>query len=97
MNSPEAVEAFDHYLRLLQYMPPVVQTGGMDIFVTDELFREGKTALNVNWIGFAESSINPETSKVADNVVFASPPGLRGEDGEIVALAEHRRPALRAS
>jgi multiple sugar transport system substrate-binding protein len=84
VNSPEAVEAFEHYLRLLQYMPPVVQTGGMDIFVTDELFREGRTALNVNWIGFAESAINPETSRVADSVVFASPPGLRGEDGEII-------------
>jgi multiple sugar transport system substrate-binding protein len=84
VNSPEAVEAFDHYLRLLQYMPPVVQTGGMDIFVTDELFREGRTALNVNWIGFAESAINPETSRVAESVVFASPPGLRGEDGEII-------------
>ena len=84
VNSPEAVEAFEHYLRLLQYMPPVVQTGGMDIFVTDELFREGRTALNVNWIGFAESSINAETSQVADSVVFASPPGTRGDDGEIV-------------
>lgn len=84
VNSPLAVEALEHYLRLLQYMPPVVRTGGMDIFVTDELFREGRTALNVNWIGFAESAISPETSRVADSVVFASPPGLRGADGEIV-------------
>jgi multiple sugar transport system substrate-binding protein len=83
VNSPEAVAALEHYLRLLQYMPPVVQTGGMDIFVTDELFREGKTALNVNWIGFAESAINPETSKVADSVVFANMPGLKQEDGSI--------------
>ncbi len=83
VNSDVAVEAFDHYLRLLQYMPPVVRTGGMDIFVTDELFREGKVALNVNWIGFAESSINPETSKVADSVMFGNPPGLRKEDGTV--------------
>ena len=44
MNSPEAVKALDHYLRLTKYMPPVVKTGGMDIFKTDELFREGKVA-----------------------------------------------------
>jgi multiple sugar transport system substrate-binding protein len=84
VNSELAVAAFDHYLRLLQYMPPVVRTGSMDIFVTDELFREGKVALNVNWIGFAESSINPDTSKVSDSVVFANMPGLKQDDGSIV-------------
>lgn len=84
VNSEKAVEAFDHYLRLLQYMPPVVQTGSMDIFKTDELFREGRVALNVNWIGFAESAINPETSRVADVVAFAQMPGLKNEAGEIV-------------
>lgn len=83
VNSELAVEALDHYLRLLQYMPPVVQTGSMDIFVTDELFREGKVALNVNWIGFAESAINPETSQVADSVIFANPPGLKKDDGTV--------------
>ena len=45
VNSPEAVKALDHYLRLTKYMPPVVKTGGMDIFKTDELFREGKVAI----------------------------------------------------
>ena len=44
VNSPEAVKALDHYLRLTKYMPPVVKTGAMDIFKTDELFREGKVA-----------------------------------------------------
>ncbi|MEM9106427.1 MAG: ABC transporter substrate-binding protein [Pseudomonadota bacterium] len=83
VNSPEAVKAFEHYLKLLQYMPPVVQTGSMDIFKTDELFREGKVALNVQWIGFAESAINPDTSKVADNVVFAAMPGLKKDDGTV--------------
>ncbi len=52
VNSETAVKAFDHYLSLLQYMPPVVKTGSMDIFKTDELFREGKIALNIEWIGF---------------------------------------------
>ena len=83
VNSELAVEAFEHYLRLTNYMPPVVKTGSMDIFKTDELFREGRLALNVQWIGFAESVINPETSKVADNVAFAQMPGLRKADGTI--------------
>ena len=84
VNSDLAVESFEHYLRLLQYMPPVVKTGSMDIFKTDELFREGKVALNIQWIGFAESVINPETSKVHDKVAFAAMPGLKNDAGEIV-------------
>jgi multiple sugar transport system substrate-binding protein len=87
VNSELAVKAFDHYLRLLQYMPPVVKTGQMDIFKTDELFREGKLAMNIQWIGFAESAINPETSKVADKIDFALAPGLRGPDGNIIRWA----------
>ncbi|HET7716949.1 MAG TPA: ABC transporter substrate-binding protein [Bauldia sp.] len=87
VNSPEAVKALEHYLRLTQYMPPVVKTGGMDIFKTDELFREGKVASIIQWIGFAESTINPETSKVADSVAFALAPGLKGADGKIVRWA----------
>jgi multiple sugar transport system substrate-binding protein len=83
VNSDAAVKGLDNYLRLLQYMPPVVKTGSMDIFKTDELFREGKTASNINWIGFAESSINPQTSKVVDKIAFAQTPGLRGADGKI--------------
>ena len=83
VNSATAVKAFEHYLSLLQYMPPVVKTGTMDIFKTDELFREGKTAANIQWIGFAESAISAETSKVADKVNFAQMPGLRNSDGSI--------------
>ncbi|MCP4071118.1 MAG: carbohydrate ABC transporter substrate-binding protein [Hyphomicrobiales bacterium] len=83
VNSDTAVKGFDHYLSLLKYMPPVVKTGSMDIFKTDELFREGKIALNIEWIGFAESAINPETSKVAGKIAFASMPGLKMADGSI--------------
>jgi multiple sugar transport system substrate-binding protein len=83
VNSEAAVKAFDHYLRLTQYMPPVVKTGSMDIFKTDELFREGKVAMNIEWIGFAESGINPATSKVADKIAFGQMPGLKGADGKI--------------
>ncbi len=84
VNSPKAVEAFDHYLSLQQYMPPVVKTGTMDIFKVDELFREAKVAWIVQWIGFAESTITPATSKVADKVAFAQQPGLRDADGKLI-------------
>ena len=84
VNSPEAVKALDHYLRLIQYMPPVAKTGTMDIFKSDELFREGKVAMNINWIGLGEASLDPKTSKVSDKLVFGLMPGLRGADGKIV-------------
>lgn len=87
VNSPEAVKAFDHYLSLLQYMPPVVKTGTMDIFKTDELFREGKVGYMIQWIGFAESTISPQTSKVADKVAFARHPGMKQPDGTIANWA----------
>ena len=83
INSDKAVKAFEHYLSLTQYMPPVVKTGTMDVFKVDELFREGKVAWIVQWIGFGESTITPKTSKVADRVDFAMMPGLKGPDGKI--------------
>ena len=76
-------QALEHYLSLLEYMPPVVKTGTMDIFKVDELFREGKVAWIIQWIGFAESAITPATSKVADKIAFAVHPGLREADGKI--------------
>ena len=81
---PTAVKALEHYLSLQQYMPPVVKTGTMDIFKVDELFREAKVAWIVQWIGFAESTITPSTSKVADKVAFAQQPGLRDSDGKLI-------------
>ena len=56
-------------------MPPVAKTGTMDIFKSDELFREGKVAMNVDWIGLGEASLDPKTSKVADKLVFGQMPG----------------------
>jgi multiple sugar transport system substrate-binding protein len=83
VNSDTAAQAFEHYLSLLEYMPPVVKTGTMDIFKVDELFREGKVAWIIQWIGFGESAITPATSKVADKIAFALHPGLRKDDGTI--------------
>jgi multiple sugar transport system substrate-binding protein len=84
VNSPEAVKALDHYLRLIQYMPPVAKTGTMDIFKSDELFREGKVAMNLDWIGLGEASLDPKSSKVSDKLVFGMMPGLRGADSKII-------------
>ena len=81
VNSPVAVKAFEHLLSFVKYMPPEAKTGNLDIFKTDELFRAGKVAVNLEWIGFAESSINPQTSKVADKIAFAQLPGLKTDKG----------------
>ncbi len=83
VNSKVAVESLEHLLSFAKYMPPEAKTGGLDIFKTDELFREGKVAINLEWIGFAESSINPATSKVADKVAFAQLPGLKTDKGVV--------------
>jgi multiple sugar transport system substrate-binding protein len=83
VNSPTAVQALEHYLSLLKHMPPVVKTGTMDVFKVDELFREGKVAWIVQWIGFGESALTPATSKVANKVNFAVMPGLKQPDGKL--------------
>lgn len=84
VNSPIAVKALTQYLSLLEYMPPVAKTGTMDIFKSDELFREGKVAMNVDWIGLGEASLDPKTSKVSDKLVFGMMPGTIGADGKMV-------------
>ena len=83
VNSPEAVAALDKYLQLIEFMPPVARTGTMDIFKSDELFREGKVAMNIDWIGLGEASLDPNTSKVADKLVFGQMPGTM-VDGKMV-------------
>jgi len=81
VNSDIAVKSFEHLLSFIKYMPPEAPTGNLDIFKTDELFRAGKVASNLEWIGFAESSIHADTSKVADKVAFAQLPGLKTDKG----------------
>jgi hypothetical protein len=84
VNSPEAVKALEKYLSMIEYMPPVAKTGTMDIFKSDELFREGKVAMNIDWIGLGESSLDPKASKVADKLVFGQMPGTMGPDGKMI-------------
>jgi multiple sugar transport system substrate-binding protein len=84
VNSPVAVQALQKYLSFLEYMPPVAKTGTMDIFKSAELFREGKVAMNVDWIGLGEASLDPKTSKVSDKLVFGMMPGTMGPDGKLI-------------
>lgn len=84
VNSPQAVAALEKYLSLLEFMPPVAKTGTMDIFKSDELFREGKVAMNIDWIGLGEASLDPKSSKVSDKLVFGQMPGTIGPDGKMV-------------
>ena len=88
INSEKSIEGMDHFLKLLKYMPPVVKTGTMDIFVSDQLFREGKVAMNVDWIGLGEASLDPKSSKVSDKLVFGMAPGVRGAGGKIVRWSQ---------
>ena len=95
VNSDVAVEAFEHYLSLTQHMPPVVQTGSMDIFKVDELFREGKVA----WINPVD-----RLRRIGDLAGYLEGlrPGQLRQDARPQggrrdrALVQHRRAALRA-
>ncbi|NJO37565.1 MAG: extracellular solute-binding protein [Rhizobiales bacterium] len=83
VNSDVAVEAFEHYLSLLPLMPPVAQTGQMDIFVIQDLFMQGKVAAIIDWVGLGEPVLDPNTSTVSDKSAFGPAPGLRKEDSSI--------------
>ncbi|MEM7042546.1 MAG: extracellular solute-binding protein [Pseudomonadota bacterium] len=83
VNSDIAVEAFEHYLSMLEYMPPVAQTGQMDIFVIQDLYMQGKVAAIIDWVGLGEPVLDPNTSTVHDKSAFGVAPGLRKEDGSI--------------
>lgn len=83
VNSETNVAALEHYLSLLQYMPPVAQTGQMDIFVVQDLYMQGKVAAVIDWVGLGEPVLDPSTSTVSDKSAFAVAPGTRKEDGTI--------------
>ena len=83
VNSDVAVTAFEHYLSMIPLMPPVAQTGQMDIFVTQDLYMQGKVATTIDWVGLGEPVLDPASSKVHDRSSFGPAPGLRKEDGSI--------------
>lgn len=83
VNSASNVKALEHYLSMIQYMPPVAQTGQMDIFVVQDLFMQGKVAAAIDWVGLGEPILSPKTSKVSDKSAFGPTPGLRRADGTL--------------
>jgi len=83
VNSDTNVKAFEQYLSMLPYMPPVAKTGQMDIFVIQDLYMQGKVAAIVDWVGLGEPVLDPKTSKVADKSAFGVAPGTKKADGTI--------------
>ncbi len=83
VNSDAAVAAFDEYLSYLQYMPPVAQTGQMDIFVIQDLYMQGKVGAIIDWVGLGEPVLDPSASTVSDKSAFGPAPGTRKGDGSI--------------
>ncbi len=83
VNSDVAVEAFEEYLSYLQYMPPVAQTGQMDIFVIQDLYMQGKVGAIIDWVGLGEPVLDPNASTVHDKSAFGPAPGTRQADGSI--------------
>ena len=83
VNSEVAVKAFDEYLSYLQYMPPVSQTGQMDIFVIQDLYMQGKVGAIIDWVGLGEPVLDPSASKAHDKSAFGPAPGTRQADGSI--------------
>lgn len=83
VNSDKSVAAFERYLDMIQYMPPVAKTGQMDIFVEQDLFMQGKVGAIIDWVGLGEPVLDPSASTVSDKSAFGPAPGTRKEDGTI--------------
>ena len=94
-NSDAAVKSFEHLLAFVKYMPPEGPTGNLDIFKTDELFRAGKVASNLEWIGFAESFDRCRHFEGRRQGRVRPASGPENRQGHR-AMVRHRRPAVRA-
>jgi multiple sugar transport system substrate-binding protein len=73
VNTPEAVEAYDLYGRLLRESGPL----GVESMTTDQLvplFQQGKLAMYIDAEVFWTSFVDPAASTVADNVGVAPLP-----------------------
>ena len=96
VNSPIAVKALEKYLGMIEYMPPVARTGTMDIFKSDELFREGKVAMNIDWIGLGGIFARSEGLEGRGQAGVRPDAGNHGSRRQDDPLVQYRRPALRA-
>lgn len=81
VNSAENIAGFETYLDLLNYAPPIAQTGQMGIFEIQDLYMQGRIAAIIDWAALAGPVVDPATSTVADVTSFGLQPGnmLNGE------------------
>ena len=95
VNSRLDVKAFDQYLSLLPYMPPVAKTGQMDIFVVQDLFMQGKVAAAIDWVGLGEPARSEDLEGRRQGRVRR---GAGHQEGgrQDRPHGQHRRPAFRA-
>ncbi len=75
VNSPENIAAFETYLSLLDYAPPIAQTGQMGIFEIQDLYMQGRIAAIIDWAALAGPVVDPSSSTVADVTSFGLMPG----------------------
>jgi len=73
LTSPQAVGALQHMVECMKYAP----SGALsyDFTVSTNAFSAGKTAMMIVWSTIAGPVYNPKSSKVADKVSVAVPPG----------------------
>ena len=93
---PEAVEAFEHYLNLLQYMPPAYQTGQMDIFVRSRSCscRARSRRSSTGWASASRCwTRRPRRCTTSRRSRWR--PGTQGRRLDH-RTGQHRRPAVRA-
>lgn len=82
VNSAENIAGFEEYLRLLQYAPPIAQTGQMGIFEIQDLYMQGRVAAIVDWAALAAPVMDPSISQVSEVTSFGVLPGTL-RDGQI--------------
>ena len=86
MNSPEAIKALDEFITLKQnYAPEGVASYVFNDVVT--AMQQGNVVMVIDGAPLAGRILNPDESKVIDNLGFAVVPG--GDAGRKAAFAAH--------
>ncbi|MBM3216632.1 extracellular solute-binding protein [Candidatus Poribacteria bacterium] len=79
LNSPAAVESLTFYRDLLKFQPPGATNYDFDGI--NNAVAQGVVAMAINWIAVCPPLFDATTSKVADKLMVAVPPGHKGKDG----------------
>ncbi len=73
LTSPQAVAALDHMVKSVKFASSGVLS--YDFTASNDAFAAGKTAMMLLWSTIGGPVYNPASSKVADKVAVAVPPG----------------------